>query len=94
MGVAVLGAREYVSSLRTLTTGILVLFVVFITRRPHAVTLEPRRLWLSSAVIVSVVTLPAVLQSAAPWRDWGEWLIQTGSDDIIFGSTGVHHRYS
>jgi len=84
VGVAVLGAREHVSSLRTLTTGILVLFVVFITRRPHAVTLEPRRLWLSSAVIVTVVTLPALLQSAAPWRGWGDRLIRTGSDDIIF----------
>lgn len=83
-GVAILSAREHISAHRILISGILILFAVFIARRPQAVTLETRRLWLSSAFIVTMVALPAMLQTAAPWRNWANRLIQTGSDDVIF----------
>ena len=83
-GVAILSAREHISAHRMLISGILILFAVFIARRTQAAALETRRLWLSSAVIVTMVALPAMLQTAAPWRDWANRLIQTGSDDIIF----------
>lgn len=83
-GVAVLAAREHISAHRLLIAGILILLAVLIARRPQAVALETRRLWLSSAFIVTMVALPAMLQTAAPWRDWTNRLIQTGSDDVIF----------
>ena len=83
-GVAILSAREHISAHRILIAGILILLAVFTARRPQAVELETRRLWLSSAFIVTMVALPAMLQTAAPWRDWANRLIQTGSDDIIF----------
>lgn len=83
-GVAILSAREHISAFRMLIAGILILFAVFNIRRTQAAVLETRRLWLSSAFIVTMVALPAMLQTAAPWRDWANRLINTGSDDIIF----------
>lgn len=83
-GVAVLSAREHISAYRMLISGILILFALSIARRTQAAAFETRRLWLSSAVIVMLVAIPAMLQSATPWRDWVDRLIQTGSDDVIF----------
>lgn len=89
-GVAVLAAREHIGSFRILTTGVLILFAIFIARQPQVVAQETRRLWLSSAVIVTMVALPAMLQTAAPWHSWAIRLTETGSDDVIFSEAVAH----